>query len=64
MQKAMKKFTNLKHEYEVIDDWLDTPTDFGFDNFLKEFNDTYNTVDSLKTALPWLASVIERYKQL
>jgi hypothetical protein len=64
MQKAMKKFKNLKHEYKVIDDWLDTPTDFGFDNFLKEFNDKYNTFDSLKTALPWLASVIERYKQL
>ena len=64
MQKAMKKFKNLEHEYEVIDSWRDTPTDFNFDNFLKEFNDTYNTFDSLKTALPWVASVIERYKQL
>ena len=63
MQKAMKKFKNLRHEYAVIDGWIDTQTDYKFDNFLDEFNDTYNTFDSLKSALPWLANVIERYKQ-
>ena len=64
LQKAMKKFPLLTHNYSVIDGWIDTEvTDYSFDNFVDESKHNYNDYDQLKNSLPWLANVIERYKQ-
>jgi len=62
LQKAMARFPTLKHNYDVVDGWIDTKTDFSFDRFIDDVRND-NQYEKFKTSLPWLASVIERYKK-
>ncbi len=62
LQKAMKKFSRLPLDYSVVDGWIDTETDFTFGRFVEEMKYNHTDYDQFKSSLPWLASVIERYK--
>lgn len=62
LQKAMKKFSRLSLDYSVIDGWISTESDYDFSRFVDEFKYSYNDYEKFKSSLPWLASVIERYK--
>lgn len=62
LQKAMRRFPRLGPDYSVIDGWIDTVSDFEFDKFVQEFKYSHSDYEEFKSSLPWLASVIERYR--
>ena len=60
MQKVFTKFPLLRNDFNQIHEILTHTPDFTFDEFIKHAN--RDPGNPMETSLPWLASVIERYK--
>ena len=57
--KALQSYAVTKSGWDSIEDRIDSKPDKPFDVFLKSSLFDY---EKAKTAVPWLASVVERYK--
>ena len=57
--KALLKFPQTKASWDIIEEKIDSDATVEFDIFIKDF--LFN-LEKAKIAVPWIASVVERYK--